>query len=201
MRTRNLELERKIRDKALELLMIKEPEEIGMRDIAAAAGVTATAIYYYYEDKERLLEAVKKDCMATMDAFIASRMGDLSGSLGTLRGGLAAFRDWAFANPRIALLVMNRFTPNVNAGPEEMAEYYRSTFFARDCIAREVAAGNALSDDPLLDASLAISAMWGAIESILRFRTVPEYWERGVEFTDAMIDVCCARLARGGRGK
>ena len=148
MRARNLELERKIREKTLELLMVKEPEEIGMRDIAAATGVTATAIYYYYVDKERLLEAVKKDCMATMDEFITSRMGALSDSLGTLRGGLAAFRDWAFANPRIALLVMNRFTPNVNAGPEEMAEYYRSTFFARDAIVREVAAGNAVSDDP-----------------------------------------------------
>jgi hypothetical protein len=53
-----------------------------------------------------------------------------------------------------------------------------------------------VSADPLLDASLAISATWGAIESILRFRTIPEYWERGVEFTDAMIAICCAPFAR-----
>ncbi len=199
MRTPNPEMERTIRGKTLELLMVKEPEEIGMRDIAAAAGVTATTIYYYYADKERLLEAVKKDCMDAMDVSIAARISTLSGSLdslGLLRGALAAFRDWSFANPRIALLVMNRFKPNVEAGPEEMAQYYRSTYLGRDLIAKAVAEGDAVSKDPLLDASLAIAATWGAIESILRFRTIPEYWERGVEFTDAMITICCAPFAR-----
>jgi AcrR family transcriptional regulator len=193
-------MERTIRQKTLELLMEKEPEEIGMRDIATSCGVTATTIYYYYADKECLFEAVKKDCMAEMDRMIVERASMLSDSIGMLRAGLAAFRDWAFANPRIALLVMNRFRPNFEATPEEMAGYYRSTFFGKELLERAVAEGIAKSDDPLLDSSLCISAMWGAIESILRFRTVPEYWDEGVTFTDAMIEMCCARLApQGGK--
>lgn len=200
MRAPNPEMERTIRQKTLELLMEKEPEEIGMRDIATSCGVTATTIYYYYADKERLFEAVKKDCMAEMDRMIAESAGKLSDSIGMLRAGLAAFRDWAFANPRIALLIMNRFRPNFEATPEEMAGYYRSTFMGKERLERAVADGIAKSDDPMLDSSLCISATWGAIESILRFRTVPEYWDKGVMYTDAMIEMCCARLApQGGK--
>ena len=200
MRAPNPEMERTIRQKTLELLLAREPEEIGMRDIATSCGVTATTIYYYYADKERLFEAVKKDCMAEMDRLIIERAGVLSDSIGMLRAGLAAFRDWAFANPRIALLVMNRFRPNFEATPEEMAGYYRTTFFGKDLLERAVVEGMARSDDTLLDSSLCISALWGAIESIIRCRTVPEYWDKGVMFTDAMIEMCCARLApQGGK--
>jgi len=196
LRAPNPEMERTIRVKTLELLMIKEPEEIGMRDIAASCGVTATTIYYYYADKERLLEAVKKDCMADMDRQISEKMHELSGSIDMLRGGLSSFRDWCFANPRIALLIMNRFRPNLEAGQDEMAEYYRSTFAARDILEKLAAQGLLNCEDPLLGSSLCIAAVWGAIESILRFRTVPDYWEKGVEFTDAMIDLCCAGFTR-----
>jgi Transcriptional regulator len=198
MRKKNDAMGETIRKKTLELLMAREPEEIGMRDIAGACGVTATTIYYYYRDKERLLEDVKRDCMDGMDRFILERVGQEPDSGRKLRTGLAAFRDWCFANSRIALLVMNRFRPNLEADPPEMAVYYRSTFLARDLIERAVADGKARSVDPVLDASLCIAATWGAVESVLRSRTVLEYWNRGVEFTDGMIDICCARLAQQG---
>jgi len=199
MRVKNPELEKTIRSKTLELLMVKEPEEIGMREIATVCGVTATTIYYYYENKERLFEDVKKDCLFEMDRIILERSSRIDDDAEKFSGAFAAFRDWAFANPRIALLVMNRFKPNVEAGPGEMALYYRSTFLARDLIENLVAEGKADSPDALMDATLCIAAMWGAIESVLRFRTVPEYWDRGVEITDRMIEICCARIAlRGG---
>ncbi len=199
MRTKNPELEQAIRAKTLDLLMVKEPEEIGMREIAKVCGVTATTIYYYYENKERLFEDVKKDCMFEMDRFILEQTSLVTDRAALFPIALAAFRDWAFSHPRIALLVMNRFKPNIEAGPEEMALYYRSTFLARDMIESLTAEGLAKSVDPLLDATLCIAALWGAIESVLRFRTVPEYWDRGVELTDHMIEICSARIAlRGG---
>jgi AcrR family transcriptional regulator len=45
MRTANPELVLRIREKALELLMEKEPEELSMREIAKVCGVTATTLY------------------------------------------------------------------------------------------------------------------------------------------------------------
>ncbi|MDR1747705.1 MAG: TetR/AcrR family transcriptional regulator, partial [Spirochaetaceae bacterium] len=56
MRTANPELEQKIKDVCLDLLIRREPEEINMREIASVCGVTATTLYYYYKDKESLFE-------------------------------------------------------------------------------------------------------------------------------------------------
>ncbi|WP_415749215.1 TetR/AcrR family transcriptional regulator, partial [Treponema peruense] len=38
--------------------MEKEPEEIGMREIAKKCGVSATAIYHYYRDKDCLFQSI-----------------------------------------------------------------------------------------------------------------------------------------------
>lgn len=200
MRGPNPELERRIREECLALLMEKEPEEIGMREIAARAGVSATALYYYFADKDRLFDAVKRDCLERMDAHIARDVAAAPTMPETIKAGLSAFRDWCFENPRIALLVMGRFRPNEDPSAETQAPYYRSTALARDLLDRAVAEGFSKSADTLLDAALAVAALWGAIESILYKRTVPEYWERGVEFTDRMIELVCGRLLNGKEG-
>ena len=197
-----------IRDKTLELLLEKEPEEITTRDIAKACGVTATSLYYYYNDRESLFTEVKLCCIEKMDKVIAERIVKLSGKgsrtggrpnpLGEARVGFEAFRDWAFDNPRIALLIMERLKPDTCDDPEKMKKYYRSTMFAKETIDKLVKTGVSDSKDTLLDACLCIAALWGAIEFVLLNRTHPQFWTRrgGLHFTDNMIDLLLTSLVR-----
>jgi len=198
----------RIREKTLELLLEKEPEEISTRDIAKACGVTATSLYYYYKDRDDLFTEIKLCCIGEMDRFIAEQVVKKTSTFrksgkkitipDELRVGLEAFRDWAFANPRIALLVMGRFKADTQADPERMKLYYQSHLFAKTMLDKAVQAGLLNSKDTLLDASLAIAALWGAIESVLLNRTTPRYWSKrgGIEFTDKMIDLLLASLMR-----
>lgn len=182
----------RIREKTLELLLEKEPEEISTRDIAKACGVTATSLYYYYKDKETLFTEVKLDCVEKMDNFIRKKITKKAENPKMeIRAGLEAFRDWAFANPRIALLVMGRLKADTMAEPEKMKKYYQSTSFAKTILDNAVKAGLIKSKDTLLDASLCIAALWGAIESVLLNRTLPQYWSKrgGLDFTNKMIDL------------
>jgi len=182
----------RIREKTLELLLGKEPEEISTRDIAKACGVTATSLYYYYKDKETLFTEVKLDCVEKMDNFIRKKITKKAENPKMeIRAGLEAFRDWAFANPRIALLVMGRLKADTMAEPEKMKKYYQSTSFAKTILDNAVKAGLIKSKDTLLDASLCIAALWGAIESVLLNRTLPQYWSKrgGLDFTNKMIDL------------
>ena len=191
----------RIREKTLELLLEKEPEEISTRDIARACGVTATSLYYYYRDKEALFSELKLDCIEKMDEFISGhvakkalkegRAGRETDPLLEMRTGLEAFRDWAFANPRIALLVMGRLKADTQAEPEKLKQYYRGTDFAKATLEKAAQAGFLYSEDTLLDANLAIAALWGAIELVLLKRTVPRYWSArgGIEFTNKMIEL------------
>jgi len=192
MRIPNPEIEKRIRKECLNLLLEKEPEVIGMREIALACGVSSTTIYYYYKDKESLFEAVKLDCIGSMDRYIAEKTAGCSDSVSRLPGALTAFRDWSFENPRIALLVMGRIKANTQASSEELSNYYRSTRLGKELLDEAVLEGFARSRDTLMDSSLCIAAVWGAIESVLLFRTVPEYWNSGVVFTDRMIEWCCS---------
>jgi AcrR family transcriptional regulator len=201
----------RIREKTLELLLIKEPEEISTRDIAKACGVTATSLYYYYKDKETLFTEVKLICIEEMDTFITgqitkktsknSKQGKMIDPVEKVRIGLTAFRDWAFANPRIALLVMGRLKADTQTDTEKMKKYYQSTVLAKTMLDQAVKSGFSDSKDTLLDASLCIAALWGAIESVLLNRTVPQYWSRsgGVNFTNKMIDLLLMSLIHNNR--
>jgi AcrR family transcriptional regulator len=196
----------RIRDKTLELLLEKEPEEISTRDIAKACGVTATSLYYYFRDRETLFTEVKLCCIEKMDKYISKqaakkitrqrKTGKKPDPQEEARAALEAFRDWAFASPRIAHLVMGRLKADTQTDPEKMKKYYQSTAFAKDFLDRMVLAGLSDSKDTLLDASLCIAALWGAIETVLLNRLVPQYWSRrgGVDFTNKMIDLLLTSL-------
>ncbi len=192
MRSPNPELEQKIRKECLALLLQKEGELIGMRDIASACGVSPTSIYYYFKDKEELFEAVKLDCIKMMDDFIRIHSASFIDPAFRFRAGLRAFRDWAFGNPRIAVLIMGRLKANLSLEGASYAPYYVSTDNAKALLDQAVAEGKAKSTDTRMDSSLCIAAVWGAIESILLNRTAPEYWGAGIEFTDRMIELCCS---------
>jgi len=197
-----------IRGKTLELLLEKEPEEISTRDIAKVCGVTATSLYYYYKDKEDLFTQVKLDCIAKMDEFITENVtkkakkfiksGKKWDSLEETRAGLEAFRDWSFESPRVALLVMGRLKADTQADNEKMQKYYKSTDFAKTILEKAVKAGLLYSKDTMLDASLCIAALWGAVESVLLNRTIPQYWSKtgSLNFTNKMIDFLLESLMR-----
>ena len=202
----------RIREKTLELLMAKEPEEISTRDIAKACGVTATSLYYYYKDKEALFTEVKLIFIEKMDRFISERsakkilrqrkQGKTPNPIEEARAGLEAFRDWAFANPRTILLIMGRLKPDTRADSEKMKKYYRSTDFARNVLDRAVQAGLSNSTDTMLDASLCIAGLWGAIEMVLHNRTVPKYWSKreSIDFTNRMIDLLLSAIEQKATG-
>ena len=70
MRNPNTQITAIIKEKTLGLLMKKNPEQIGMRDIAAECKITATNIYHYYKDKDQLFQAVSLDCLNELNKRI-----------------------------------------------------------------------------------------------------------------------------------
>jgi len=193
MRNPNPSIRERLVNEALALIIGRGNDGFSMRELAGRCGVSATIIYYYWKDKAELLEAVKLHCLEAMDERIAERARGLTG-LEALEAGLAAFRDWAFANPETAVLVMSSFSEDIEAPPERMARYYRSHALAERALREAVAEGRAWSLDPARDSALAIACLWGVIESIIRHRTLPELWNKAGECTDQALALCLAWL-------
>ena len=203
MRKPNPDLRQQIMEAALALVIEAGQEGIAMRDLAVRCGITATTIYYYWKDKDSLLEALKFHCLSGMDAAIARRIEtaqkETNNTLLILRHGLEAFRDWVLANPGIALLVMSGFKPDTQAEAEKLDQYYISSRRAEALVAAAVAKGLCSSCNPRMDSSLCIAALWGALESVLLKRSWPDFWERGQELSDRTIDMCLHWLQSGGK--
>jgi len=163
MRTPNPELERRIRQAALGLLMEKEPAQVGMREVADRCGVTATTIYYYYADKDSLFEAIKLEALVRLEMEIRVRVAEARGTRAGFRAGLEAFRDWSFANPRLATLVMGRLKANEAASPDEMRRYNACNDFAKGFLDGAVSRGEIYCADTALESALCVAGVWGAI--------------------------------------
>ena len=196
MKNPNPDLINQIKNATLKLLAEKEPEEISMREIAGNCGIAATTLYYYFRDRERLFQAVKKECLESMDRFIARRIGAQGNRnpANALRTTLKAIRDWAFRNPGIALLIMDRSKPITDPESPEAAQNYKTILLGKTFLDKAVSAGQAKSRDTLMDSSLCIAALWGAIESALTNRTAPQYRDMGLRFTNRMINFCCRAM-------
>lgn len=187
MRKPNTEIITVIKQKTLELLMQKNPEQIGMREIAAACDITATNIYHYYKDKDRLFQEISLDCLYELNERLASSSQKGKTVRRQIQNAIESFRDWCFENPKRALLVMQGIKSADDAPPELIEEYYVCNRTGEKLLREAIKQGLAKSTNPRLDVGILVSGLWGCIESVLLKKCEPDYWEKGKSYTDRFI--------------
>lgn len=187
MRKPNTEIISVIKQKTLELLMQKNPEQIGMREIAAACDITATNIYHYYKDKDRLFQEISLDCLYELNERLASSSQKGKTVKKQIQNAIESFRDWCFENPKRALLVMQGIKSADDAPPELIEEYYVCNRTGEKLLREAIKQGLAKSTNPRLDVGILVSGLWGCIESVLLKKCEPDYWEKGKSYTDRFI--------------
>ena len=190
MRNPNTQITAIIKEKTLGLLMKKNPEQIGMRDIAAECKITATNIYHYYKDKDQLFQAVSLDCLNELNKRIEASVkgGDIKEDI---LNAIHTFEDWCFENPRRALLVMQGIKSADDAGAEMIEAFYVCNRTGGEILTKAVKLGLAKSDNVRLDIDILVSGLWGCIEAVLLKKSEPEYWQNGKAFTGRFVDLWC----------
>lgn len=101
------ETEREIRQAARTLLVESGRDAVTLRAIARKLGITAPALYRYYDSHDALLRQLCDDICADMAAALhADLAADTSGLVGCkVRAVCHAFRRWALAHPQEFALV------------------------------------------------------------------------------------------------
>lgn len=194
MRNPNPNLIDQIKDAALKLLMEKDPSQIGMRDIASECGITATNIYHYFKDKDRLFQTVSLDCLNQLNERIKENAAHGKNIKTQIKNAVTAYRDWCFENPRRCLLVMQGIKSADDITPEQMEEFYVCNRTGEKLLREAIKQGQAKSSNPRFDVSLLVSGLWGCIESVLLKKCEVEYWDNGVAYTDRFIKMWCKSL-------
>lgn len=194
MRNPNPELINQIKEAALKLLMEKDPEQIGMRDIASECNITATNIYHYFKDKDRLFQSISLDCLNQLNERIKENAARGKSIKTQIKNAAVAYRDWCFENPRRCLLVMQGIKSAEGITPEQMEEYYVCNRTGEKLLREAIKQGLAKSSDPRFDVSILVSGLWGCIESVLLRKCEAEYWDSGKAYTDRFIKLWCSSV-------
>ncbi len=88
-----------ILDAATRIFLTEGVEGATMRRIAAAVGVSPTALYVYFPDKDAILQAIAEATFAKLLAVLEASQQGPGGTLEKFRAGMRTYVDFGLANP------------------------------------------------------------------------------------------------------
>lgn len=131
----------RIRDEALRLFAERGPAAVTMRDIAAAAGVSAPLLIRHYGSKDGLIEAVDAHVVATFEALLTNITEQTAGldqdAVPSLLDGLATLLPPESAIPAYLSRML------IEGGPAGSALFERLFRLSEQTLDEMVAAGTA----------------------------------------------------------
>ncbi len=142
------ETEREIRQAARALLVERGRDAVTLRAIARELGITAPALYRYYDSHDALLRQLCDDICQDMAATLHTDLAaDTSGQVGCqVRAVCHSFRRWALAHPQEFALVFA--SPRDPLGADQFGSVFLQ--LAGGLIASNLVATHA--DDPVPEA-------------------------------------------------
>lgn len=159
-------------DAAESLLAEVGPDAVGVRDIAAAAGVTTRAVYSLFGSKEALLHALATRAYRQLAVMVSAvRPTDHPGA-DLVTAGIEGFREFALSRPGLYRLAFERVPATVlddpGAGDASLASYEALTRW----IARAQRAG-VIDDRPEAEVAFAFHACCAGLASTELSREPP----------------------------
>jgi AcrR family transcriptional regulator len=127
-----------IKRTARRILVEQGPEAVTLRAIAREMGVTAPALYRYFDSHEELIRRVVGDIFGELADEIHAAIDSAGEASGGMAGKMAAacrgFRQWALAHKAEFALLFGTPVPGVNVEnddfTEECARKFAGTFYA-----------------------------------------------------------------------
>jgi AcrR family transcriptional regulator len=119
---------------ALRLVEQKGPAGITMREVAAALGYSATAIYQHFASKEALLLTLKLQAgdLLAEEMEVARRESTLEEQL---HGMAHRYLEFGLENPAYYHLIFQDTLSGLRPGPEHLARLRRSWLVVRETVA------------------------------------------------------------------
>jgi AcrR family transcriptional regulator len=158
-RTANPELPDRILVAAQRVVVDSGHEALNMRDLARRVGVTATAIYHYFENKEALLLQIKLRAAETLNR----RIRELDPSLDpmeTLHRLGERYIEFAELHPNLYRLLFETAIGGAPLGEGQQPVLYFTYYVARNALERLAAAGQ-YPVDPRYGAMMGWTALHG----------------------------------------
>jgi AcrR family transcriptional regulator len=179
-----------------------DPEFLTVKRIAAAAGLSASAIYVHFESREALLVELALHEQSEHDARVSAALADVAEPLERIRRRLQANAEWATRNPGLfAVLWLGYRSPIAERfeHPSLLGEFGLGAF-AEDVAAYFIDAG--VAGDPVAEATVLWMNAFGFIAITLFLPDLPLASHRRVrdEYVDFQLRGLRALSPQAGGG-
>jgi AcrR family transcriptional regulator len=164
-RTPTLQVRDALLRAARELLDDRGPDALVVRDIAARAGVSPMGVYNRFGSKDGVLDTLITQGFTELTAAVTVPPDE---PLSQLAAGLAAYRDFALANPWMYRLMFDQPVANYVPSSDAMATAKESFGRLVDGVRLALAAGDLRPGDPVEIAQRLWGGVHGAVSLELR---------------------------------
>lgn len=165
---------------------------LSMRHVASALGVTATALYRHFSDKEALLGAIADSGFEDLEERLAAQRGRVKSPVKAI---MQAFLLFAFEQPRMYHLMFHVPRRLTRKYPEDFAAGKSKSFnVLRDAVTDEMRRG-AFRRDDVLETSLSV---WAHAHGLISMFNLGRFSGGRDEFT-ALYNRSMNRLLKGLR--
>ena len=188
-------------EQAVNQLRETPPEQLSLRAVARALGVSQTAPYRHFEDKEALLVALSTRGYASLlDALRAARKGAGDGGAEQLCAVARAYVDFAATEEQLFKLMFGPLA-QPSARYPELRNISRQTLYLVQEILQHGMLRNEFVEQ---DVVYLANAAWAGIHGIATLRLdAPALFRKHVDITrqiDVAVDTFIAGIAREGHG-
>ncbi len=142
-------------DEGLRLLQIASVEDLSLRAIARNTGVSATALYRHFPDKQALLQALAQEGLDKLGAEQRAAIDAAGGGVESFAAAGRTYVRFALAHPALFRLVMSCGVEGVQSADESNA-----MALLRNCVA-DVYAGSSEGD-----LRIAVLRAWGMVHGL-----------------------------------
>jgi AcrR family transcriptional regulator len=148
-------------DQALRTIDTEGAENLTLRGVGQALGVSRTALYRHFADKQALLAAVAREGFRTLRIALVETWNRHGRGAEGFEAMAGAYLHFAVAHPSHYRVMFGRFVESTTRDPE-LSEEARGAFQALvDALLELQGAGLARRDDPLLQARFVWSVTHG----------------------------------------
>jgi|SRR5688572_4284241 len=176
-------------DEALRVIKTDGVEQLTLRAAGEALGVSRTALYRHFSDKQALLAAVGREGFRTFRLAMTDAWARAGGGLAGFEGMGRAYLDFAVAHPSHYRVMFGRFLESCAKDPEFSREATAAFKTLVDAIVQLQKDSLMRNDDPLMTARYIWATMHGIAMLVIdgQLRGVDDSGDTLMRFSGARL--------------
>lgn len=163
-------------------------QNLSMRSLADQANITPTTIYYYFKNKDDLMEQINLWGINNLDDYINARIKPRSSPKIQLRQLITAFIDWCIKNHFLAEVLFENMTPNPGFNPQTIRKYYRTFFRASSIIKAGNETGDFTVENENMFVTVGFAWLYGLVNLHIHNTFIPDHRNKLDELINYVLD-------------